>query len=239
MHCTHSMNVWFACLKTPLDWGVKGIVSSFKIPSDFRYFANFLMILTASICMKSTHLLAWLHSSKSLPFFEFLQGFWLVLQYVLIWMPYDMANDEQHIMTSSYGCFERTVYVWVHSLLRLSYTRSRMKNGLSNRFPLNPTLAIALPGWSRIVGDGRKDLQAFECKVCQAAVPCHLLLSSVPTCILDCLKCQQAAVVFDISVFGWFRSHIQNAIQNEKPIGLRCSHNQLPMAIAEVETVVI
>jgi len=50
------------------------------------------------------------------------------------------------------------------------------------------------------------------------------------------LKCQQAAVV-DIGVFGGFP--LQNAIQNEEPIHLRCSGNQLGMAMVQVETVVI
>jgi len=48
------------------------------------------------------------------------------------------------------------------------------------------------------------------------------------------LKCQQAAVV-DIGGFGGYCS----LIQNEQPIDLRCSGNQLAMAIVEVETVVI
>jgi len=58
-------------------------------------------------------------------------------------------------------------------------------------------------------------------------------------CIPSCLKCKQAAVIADIGVFGRFRSAIQNSIQNEQPIGLRCSGNQVSIAIIEVETVVI
>jgi hypothetical protein len=52
------------------------------------------------------------------------------------------------------------------------------------------------------------------------------------------LKCQQAAVV-DIGGFGRSRSAIQNSIQNEESVDLRCSGNQLAVAIVEVETVVI
>jgi hypothetical protein len=54
------------------------------------------------------------------------------------------------------------------------------------------------------------------------------------------LKCQQAAVVVvDMGVFGRFGSSIQNAIQNESRIDLRCSGNQLAMVIVKVETVLI
>jgi hypothetical protein len=49
-------------------------------------------------------------------------------------------------------------------------------------------------------------------------------------------KWQHAAFV-DIGVFGGFP--FQNSIQNEEPIDLRCSANQLAIAIVEVETVVI
>jgi hypothetical protein len=50
------------------------------------------------------------------------------------------------------------------------------------------------------------------------------------------LKCQQAAVI-DIGVFGRFP--IQNSLQNEDSIDLRCSGNQLAMAMVKVETIVI
>jgi hypothetical protein len=54
------------------------------------------------------------------------------------------------------------------------------------------------------------------------------------------LKCQQAAVVVvDMGVFGRFGRSIQNAIQNESRIDLRCSGNQLAMVIVKVETVLI
>jgi hypothetical protein len=51
------------------------------------------------------------------------------------------------------------------------------------------------------------------------------------------LKFQQG-VVIDMSVFGRFLSSLQNAIPNESHINLRCSGNQLAVAIVEVETVV-
>jgi len=59
--------------------------------SDARWFYVFSEILggvlKASICTKLHHFPAWLFLYKSLLFFEFLQGFWLVHQYVLICMP--------------------------------------------------------------------------------------------------------------------------------------------------------
>jgi len=56
-----------------------------------------------------------------------------------------------------------------------------------------------------------------------------------------CNKSQQAAaVVVDISVVDRrFQNLIQNSIQNEQPINLMCSGNEIAMAIDEVETVVI
>jgi hypothetical protein len=58
--------------------------------------------------MKSFNLLARHIFSKSLPFFEFLTGFQLVLQYVLIRMPRGIVDEEQYISTPSDGCFQWT-----------------------------------------------------------------------------------------------------------------------------------
>jgi len=90
-------------------------------PFWFWVFFKFLAgVLTASICTKSLHLVAWLQFSKSLGYFEFLNGFQLMLQFGLIGMPRDVVHEAQHISTSSDGCFQWTTHVRVHEMLRLS-----------------------------------------------------------------------------------------------------------------------
>jgi len=187
--------------------------------------------------MKLLHLLARLLFSKSLPFFDFLKGFQLVRPYVLIRMRRGILDEEQHISSTSVGCFQGTTYVWVYALQRLRGTGSRGSKGLSSLFALDAALAIALSGHLRHVGnDQRQHHESLQTDVCQAAVPYHSLLCIMLRCMPSCLTCQQAAVI-DIGVFGQFL--IQNSVQNELPIDLRCSGNQLAMAIEPVETVVI
>jgi hypothetical protein len=81
--------------------------------------------------MKSLHLLARLLLSNSLPFFELLDGFWLVLQYVLISMPGGMINEEEDILTSSDGWFQGAAYVRMHEVQRFSGTEGGGSKGLS------------------------------------------------------------------------------------------------------------
>jgi len=98
----------------------------------FRVFCEFLEgILTVFICPKSLHIIARLILSRSPPFFQFLQFFWLVLQYLVICMPHGIAYEEHHISTSSDGCFQGTAYVRVHKQHRLSGTGGCGSKGLS------------------------------------------------------------------------------------------------------------
>jgi len=133
----HALYVLHDCAVRPYDDSIR---LRWISRSCFLYYAlwlyvfcNFLGgILTASISTKSLHLLARLLFSKSLPFFEFLKGFQLVLQYVHIHMPCGIVDEEQHISTSSDGCFQGTAYARVQELQWLSGTGGHGSKGLSS-----------------------------------------------------------------------------------------------------------
>ena len=128
-------------------------------------------ILTSSISTKSLHLPARLLFSKCLPLFEYLQGFRLVRQYLLIHMPHGIIDEEKHILTSSNCCFKGTASVQVPELQWLCGAGGRGSEGFSRQFVFYARFAIGLPGHFRTIGDHRQHLQSFETNGGKAAVP--------------------------------------------------------------------
>jgi len=198
-------------------------------------------ILTASICTKSLHLLPWLLSSQSLPFYEYVNGFRLALHNVLICMPRGDDNEAQDISSFPDRCFQGIPYGWMHQLQWLSGVEGCGSLQLPMWLELHVAQPIALPSHLRRVGfDFRQDVQSLHNNVGQAVVPWHPLLCIVPRCMPRRQNCCHAAVaVADVGVFGWFQSLFQNAISNIYLINLRWRGNWFDMAILGIDTVVI